>query len=216
MKKHIIVFLLLIIIQIPIQAYECNWWVVPSSGDQTRRGGLTIGQNVVGPYMSDSRAYFGHMGFWNMDYEICFEISDSCVWFHSADTLETGESKTTVAGEQIVITNCGNCYIDFGLQGVRVDSCGWHFGYYEGFDRFVLLAIFDTNPTPPTTFSRAMDYIKEGSLAWSRGGCFGPEGHGLTLDGYFNLWFRFIAPLGISCSGYNVIVISLVGKPYLP
>ncbi len=207
-------------------ASRCFWWTISSSADVwtvcDSVNGVTVGQVSVGPVTNADDDTIGNYGFWNDffgDFTLCFEIVDTSlitidtIW--NTDTLTVSSTITMVAGEQFVITNCGDCHIGFGLEGVGTAPCDWSFGAYNELDRCVVRAVFDNNPDPPVVFNRTHDYIKR-SLTWANETKFGPDGFDLGLYEYYNLWMKFETPTRSSCYGVNIITIRVWGRSYLP
>ncbi len=162
--------------------YQMFWWTVTPGGDVGEdETGTTLGQAAIGYVAGSTDMGDGSYGFWYEGFEpyVCFEISTYDWDLDSADILET---RTMVPGEEMTITNCGNCHLNFGLKFVDSAPLDWAWGYSSGPDKFVLRASFTDLPTAPTFFDPTRDYIKD-IVTWATSDNFGPLGEDFDLSG---------------------------------
>ncbi|MBN2541556.1 hypothetical protein JXI42_01715 [bacterium] len=212
-KYYIMIFLLFLSYS-NVSANRVFWWTVVPSADITDSGGygVSLGQTAIGPVLSDTLE--GNYGFWYEGFEptICFYLSDS-IW--NIDSISLCETRIMEAGEEILITNCGNCHLNFGLYFMGADSGGWECGYTIDVNKFVLRGCFTRIGFPPTRFQPENDLIKA-SMRWANHNIFGSHGYNLFINNSFALWFEFTAPSRSSHFGHNIINVALFARTVLP
>ncbi len=163
-----------------------------------------------------------HVAYYTQDVanlSITLRPTDPYEWH--LDTLEGGESRTMTADDSVVVVNVGNVPCDLGLMVYSVVPSGWTPSYYYGPDKFTLLAEFTDEPTPPTAFVPANDYVKF-TLTWATEEIFGPGGLNLLpppyagADNTEHLWMKFVAPTSTSVFGEVRIRVLVVAKYHMP
>lgn len=220
MKYSRLILVIAILISIVSLAYgdKCYWWVVSSSGEVFdslgARRGSTLGQTSIGRAQDRYDTLKANYGFWNDMFdsvEICINVTDS---FWNVGSLGLFETKAMADGEFILVENCGNCHLNFGLEYDR-DLLGWAIGSTPGPNKFTLRAQFTNRSSAPITYNPFMDFVKD-ELIWSTENIFGPEGYDVSISSTVNLWFLILMPNARSVYGNNVVVINLSGKSRLP
>ncbi len=214
LSRHIWLFVLIIIIVGTCFPYRMFWWTVTPGGDVgDDETGTTLGQAAIGSVRGTSDLGDGSYGFWYEGFEpvVCFEITHDTWDLDSIDNLET---RTMTPGEEIAVTNCGNCHLNFGINFVDSDPLDWTWGYSAGNDKFVLRASFTDLPTSPT-FDPTRDYIKD-IITWATDDIFGPLGQDFGFEEDLNLWLQFYSPGRSTLYGGNTITILLQAQANLP
>jgi len=170
-KKLVIIVFSLALVACSTYAEKCFWWTVSSCGDiwlddSLNNNGFTVGQVSAGPVASFYDSVLANYGFWNdflADIELCFDLKtafdDTMTWW-SAGTLSLAETRTMSLTDSIVITNCGNCHVNFGLVVDSVFPGEWNPHFWADRDRFVLRAKFTNDPVVPMSFSTATCNLK--------------------------------------------------------
>ena len=170
-KKLVIIVFSLALLACSAYAQKCFWWTVSSCGDvwlddSLNNNGFTVGQVSAGPVASFYDSVLANYGFWNdflADIELCFDLTtafeDTMIWW-SAGTLSLAETRTMSLADSIVITNCGNCHVNFGLAVDSVFPGEWNPHFWADRDRFVLRAKFTNDPVVPMSFSTANCNLK--------------------------------------------------------
>ncbi|RKZ33638.1 hypothetical protein DRQ33_03830, partial [bacterium] len=128
------------------------------------------------------------------------------------DTLDQQETRTMLAGEEIVITNNSTFPIRLGLQ--VTDGGSMTPAYIPGVDEFVLRAVFNDAVEVPE-FSSSRDYLKS-TLIWATDNVFGAGGIDIPIDDTENLWLQFVAPSSLTAPGDFTITITLWVRATLP
>ncbi len=205
--------ILLLLMILSLFAYKNDWWVISPSGvtDENATGN-TAGQPAVGDVTS--LFHSGSYGFWydQMDPFICFEIS-TLEWF--IDSISVSESRSMIHGEQMELTNCGNCHIGFGLRVIDSSPIVWAHGYAIGDERFVLRARFVEGDVAPTLYDFSRDYVSD-VVKWASPSLFGPDGFDFSFVDELNLWLQFVAPTDSELWGDNTITMELSARANLP
>jgi len=124
----------------------------------------------------------------------------------------------------IEITNTGNLPIDLGLVVFDVNPREWEAGRVQGYNRFVLRAIFNDETTHPASFGEVTDFLKQGvtwdGITWATDTYFGPGGFSIepapSSESTENIWMQFIAPFYSSVTGEVVVTVKMYAKPHLP
>lgn len=200
-------------------AYRCFWYVVTPGGNIGEENtGCTAGQATIGEVSGTETYGDGTYGFWYQGFEpvICFNI-DHDTW--ELDSLDVSWTERMVLGEQIVISNCGNCHINFSLRWSESHPLEWSYGYTNFSDRFVTRARFTTELEAPSVYDHARDYVND-AVTWARDDRFGPAGYDMELDELQYLWLEFITPTGCIDPGdyevENVLTYVLEAQVNLP
>ncbi|HHS50794.1 MAG TPA: hypothetical protein ENN07_06730 [candidate division Zixibacteria bacterium] len=151
---------------------------------------------------------------------------DSIYWL-IPDSLDFGEERVMPIQDSIRIVSLSNVPIDFSLGIDRIKDLNtgtldphWTPAYFAGVGRFALHAQFTDLSTPPVTWARIHDYVKDTPF-WASSIIFGPGGHYIQPEGYPNsstmLWFKFTAPLASENSTHQrAICLKLSARMYLP
>ncbi|MCK5833292.1 fibronectin type III domain-containing protein [bacterium] len=153
--------------------------------------------------------------------------NDSVYWVIPG-TLDWAEEKAMLNTDSIKIYSYSNVPIELGLEVQNilditagwVEDPDWRPAYNPGSNKFSLYAQFTDLSTPPVSWTRIHDYIKD-SPVWATSVIFGPGGYFLPPEGEPGsttmLWFDFVAP--ISCENPNhqrCIEVLLLAQIYLP
>lgn len=200
-SKILFIIILLIFLQVNLFAKEVFWWtVVPSSEiSDTGNYGFTLGQTSAGPVSGTSAFSEGNYGFWynEMVPVICFTIDPNSWVIDSLDSLWVGEQQTMELGEEIKVSNCGNCHLGLGLY-YSGDSLGWTCAYVpDRVNVFSLRARFDD--TCPMFYNHIFDFVKAApTITWATDNILGTRGYDLNIYGSENLWFQFVAPYWVT------------------
>ena len=239
-KKLVIILFSLALVACSTYAQKCFWWTVSSSGDVWTESdsinGFTVGQVSAGPVADEDSSLIANYGFWNdflHDLTLCFDIrtsyGDTLTWWN-AGTLSYAETRTMSISDSIVITNCGDCHVNFGLAVDSVYPGEWSPNFWVDNDRFVLRGSFTDEADVPISFDRVEDYLKI-SNTWATPEKFGPEGHDMGLNEQYYLWFQLMMPTGSSATFEidtlpgdtlwtirveSTIRVGITGRSYLP
>jgi hypothetical protein len=190
-------------------AQSCYWWNVPSSGSAASNStGYTVGQAYA-----SNRTTHGTYGFWGENYEpqICLSITDSN-W--DIGSILPNTMTVMSLGDEIMVTNCGNCYVSYGLQFVRSDTLPWHIYTLADDNIFIMRAKFSIEATVPSIFDPIQDAISD-ELQFANGTRYGADGYGVPLGQQRRLWFYFKSPTR-SASGENTLIFLLKAQIYIP
>ena len=202
-------------------AQQCYWWTFGASGNSQESMGNTVGQTAAAEFsfLEVDASY----GFWfgDWDLEICFtpDASDSAEWLtrrdSTSDTLSFAQTVEMTPDEKIVVTNCGSCYIDYGLRIVGCLPANWTSAVTAGSNRYVLRAQFTDTETLTEDFMPEYDVLGT-DWTWADDSIFGRMGEDIDPTNTINLWFEFTSPLISEFSGYHIIKVQLCGKLRLP
>ena len=211
------ILLLVLLMSSPARADRCFWWTIGSGGDirdGRSVGGVTLGQTAIGPVTESDGDSIGNYGFWNNFFDsldICFTLSEDS-W--PLDTLRLSETVSMADSEYILVSNCGNCHLSFGLEFTG-DILGWSSGSWADINRFGLYARFNEDGACPAIFDSPLDFVKN-LITWASPEIFGPSGNDLGIDDSYFLWFKFCSPTRSDTYGDNTIVVEITAKSYLP
>lgn len=209
--------LILIILVTTGFSYRMFWWTITPGGDiDEDNTGTTVGQAAIGLVYGVETRETGSYGFWYQGFEpiVCFNISRD---FWDVDTVEILTTTGMDLGEQINITNCGNCHLNFGLKFIASDPLPWTWGYSAGPSKFVLRAQFTDADIPPIGFDATHDYIND-IVTWATSETFGDLGFGFPISGsLLNLWLQLYSPGSSSVyNDVNTITILIQAQANLP
>ncbi|MCD6097749.1 hypothetical protein J7K18_02535 [bacterium] len=147
---------------------------------------------------------------------LSFELS-SMHWY--IGDVVNNQTVTMPDTAMIGVTNTGNLPIDLGLVVFDVNPRVWEPGRVQGYNRFVLRAIFNDETTHPASFGEVSDFLKR-EITWANATFFGPGGFAIepapSLESTENLWMQFIAPFCSSVIGEVVVTVKMYAKPHLP
>jgi len=129
------------------------------------------------------------------------------------DSLDAQDIYTMSAGNDIVITNNSTMPVQFGLN--IFDGDGLSPAYISGADAFVLRAIFNDDPTPPSEFSPTRDFVKS-TCVWATSDIFGSGGESVPVSDTETLWMQFISPSSVSTIGDYTLTMILWVRVRLP
>lgn len=208
-RCKVLFLLILLAIALPVSAYKNNWWVISPTGSTDEFGqGNTAGQTFTGSVSGGSHQ--GTYGFWTAEMTpiICFTASRDD-W--DLDSIDVLEARSMVYGEQIELTNCGNCHLCFGLRTMYTTPIIWASGYTIGDAKYVLRARFTDEPIPPVVYDMSRDYISD-IVKWASPVFYGGMGNDFNLSDERFLWLQFIAPNNSEIWGDNTIVIELSAR----
>ena len=227
-------------------AGRCLWWTWGASGNSAEnRGGNILGQTAVGnadhPGITD-----GTYGFWDYIFDreyICFEIDperyynhrvqwyidstmadtlapDSIVWsddFYVSTSTYTSRIEMK-DGEQIPISNCGNCHLGFGFQFIRCLPADFTAGMSATASRLIIRALFtDPETIPDASDFKPLDYVPTGTIRWGDGNRYGSRSFDIATYEQVDLWLQFTSPKASRENrGEYTIKIAVVAKAYLP
>mgnify|MGYP001373340291 CR=1 FL=1 len=208
-RWKVLFLLILLVFTLPVSAYKNNWWAISPTGSTDEFGqGNTAGQTFTGSVSEG--AHQGTYGFWTEEMMpiVCFTASRD-TW--DLDSIDVLEARSMVYGEQIELTNCGNCHLCFGLSTIYTTPTTWASGYTTGDNRYVLRARFTDSPVPPVVYDMSRDYISD-AIKWASPVFFGGAGNDFDLSDEQFLWLQFVAPNTSEEWGDNNIVIELLAR----
>ena len=193
--------LFLLIISCNLFAARLLWWTT-GSGASGAEEGTTVGQAFIGDQVI-SKSY----GYWvdNIEPILCVSIATD-IW--DIDSTNIGETISMIEGEEIIVTNCGNCHENYGLTFEDSSPLLWEISYAPAGDRFVLRARFSDTSDVPAAYDHSRDFIKD-IVTWAHGFSFGDAGYAIPVGETRRLWLQYVSPASADIYGGNQITITL-------
>ena len=203
-QKYFIIIVVTLLTALILTGQTC------SRKSMTSGGFISEGDNFYG--FSAGQASQAHVytaegdtatyGYWHKTWEpmICVSVLPDSVWDVRddiyPDTIPNNYTVTMLDGDNITVSNCGNCAIDLGLRFLRADPDSIAVGYSSGANRAVIRARFRDDDECPIVYDRTRDWIKN-VLTWASSGVsgvFGYSGVNLATNETMNLWFQLVTP----------------------
>jgi len=156
------------------------------------------------------------------------EFPNDSIWWLIPDSLDFAEERIMERQDSIRIVSYSNVPIELGLNIEAIYDVSddwiidpyWAPAYTPGINKFSLYAQFTSLSTPPVTWSRINDYVKD-SPFWATSTKFGPGGYNIppedTPGNWTMLWFKFCSPIAsVNSQHTRCIQTNLLAKLYLP
>lgn len=200
---------------IPLKSYSySSFWNNLGSGEMSEGTGSSLGQTANMRVAGRDDIGDGTYGFWqpNTIPQICFSITPNS-W--DIDTINLGDTKSMTIGEQMMIFNCGNCKVDFGLVYIECTPIDWGTGVWPDRDIFAMRARFTREESPPSLYHALFDFVS-GEIIWANSINYGTNGKDVNPMNSRYLWFQFTAPTISTSFGDNTIHVDLLARINLP